>query len=589
MGNPIKENKKYITIQFKSSRIGYLCRRPPAYGIIIIYDDSNSTIYYDYVENIYFRLNNFHDSEKWKDINKPSIHVPIENKLTAHVIHEVHSRFVQRHENNQTLLSFHGVKFGIPVFEKNIKLDKYETKEGIIDFLEKYGLEIFEYNEIRHLKGLIDQLTLPEILHSDRITVLSAIINCEIGNYIESEFFLKKCTLIKNTILEDVINFTQLKTDFALGYSNNREHLSRLEKMSNKVNHELNKITIAINIVYFKTLISLDEKRFDAEIIKEIETVFETILNSGIKDEEKYKSLNANAINLEAFSTSLFIEKVTAFQIRENLNFETSLHSKKSDVLLISYFLDLPRKYTLKSLKYAEENNNVYLKASSHSQLSHYFFTLHFNYFLLDMNPQLSVDLKKQYKLNLSNAIHGFNEFSELHLIKNAYNSLVISIEILQLFKSVYSQDLDFIKIDEIEQKMKLIQKELNLPNYKSIVLKAQDKKSKPIDYEALINVSNEELAIMADRINSSLGLPESRKVNILTDLKNSKFFYNNRKSSNFQILQDLTHTKSFKTYYKESPKQIIKCLDCDYETSSSENISEIIEEINNHKCKKRL
>ena len=44
--------KQFITFPFLTSRLGYLCRRIPAYGIVVLYDEDSKSCFYDYVENI---------------------------------------------------------------------------------------------------------------------------------------------------------------------------------------------------------------------------------------------------------------------------------------------------------------------------------------------------------------------------------------------------------------------------------------------------------------------------------------------------------------------------------------------------------
>ncbi|MFC2152916.1 DUF4365 domain-containing protein, partial [Bacteroidota bacterium] len=69
------KNLKYInqssvvSFKFKTSRLGYLSRRKPAYGIIIVYDDNTQIAYFEYVETIidarYFIKKSFSIQEKY--------------------------------------------------------------------------------------------------------------------------------------------------------------------------------------------------------------------------------------------------------------------------------------------------------------------------------------------------------------------------------------------------------------------------------------------------------------------------------------------------------------------------------------------
>jgi Domain of unknown function (DUF4365) len=61
-----KDGTQYISYSFKTSRLGYLIRRKPGLGLIVIYDDINRQLYFDYVENIYRILMDEHKDDEWK-------------------------------------------------------------------------------------------------------------------------------------------------------------------------------------------------------------------------------------------------------------------------------------------------------------------------------------------------------------------------------------------------------------------------------------------------------------------------------------------------------------------------------------------
>ena len=52
----IKDSIKYFTLTFPTSRLGYLSRHTPNYGIIVLYNESDETLYYDYLWEIYNRI-----------------------------------------------------------------------------------------------------------------------------------------------------------------------------------------------------------------------------------------------------------------------------------------------------------------------------------------------------------------------------------------------------------------------------------------------------------------------------------------------------------------------------------------------------
>lgn len=58
-----KEGSTFIRYNIKASRLGYLCRRSPGFGLIVVYDTQEQQLYYDYVENICSIMGEHNDNE----------------------------------------------------------------------------------------------------------------------------------------------------------------------------------------------------------------------------------------------------------------------------------------------------------------------------------------------------------------------------------------------------------------------------------------------------------------------------------------------------------------------------------------------
>jgi hypothetical protein len=261
---------KYITLQFKSLRLGYLCRRPPAYGIIIIYDDSTQISYYEYVEEICNRLNNRNNNDNWKEIDKPTIHIPITNILNHDSLEKIHQKMVDRHINNQFLLIAYGDKYNIPVYQDNItnhKID-FDNPQTIAKFLSDNGLKLFNHNDLSIIYHLLSKLTIADILKSAELILLASITYCESGRFIDADYFLKKSEKIRDfdNNQKNLWSFTRYKTDFALGNYEYKKYLSKLQDLTKTVSGSFNNIVLEINIIFIKLLISNKERKFNEDL-----------------------------------------------------------------------------------------------------------------------------------------------------------------------------------------------------------------------------------------------------------------------------------------------------------------------------------
>ena len=126
----------------------------------------------------------------------------------------------------------------------------------------------------------------------------------------------------------------------------------------------------------------------------------------------------------------------------------------------------------------------------------------------------------------------------------------------------------------------------MHLPEYKSVVIDAFDKKKKEIeDSKNGFDIDERDFDISADRIIKALKLPKERKKNIMADMKSLKYFYNNRQSEKFELLQDLRHTQKKETYYETIPSYVIRCKKCGFQTIQNKDVKQLLLILDYHKC----
>ena len=586
-----KNDINYIKLQFETSRLGYILRRPPAYGIVIIYDVREEKLYYDYGEEIYYRLNDLHGNDKWKNSEKPLIYIPVENILNEKAVNSIYKFMIERHKNAQLSHIANASKYNIPVFEDSIIQNEIDFKnpETIKKHLLNYGWALVDSHDFILLNSMLSQLSFSEIISSKELQLLSAVVNCEIGNFIDADYFLHKSELVDDFSTEqiDVKLFTRFKVDFALGRFDNTTYLNKLENQLKTIKSVFNELIIKINIVYLKLLMCHDKRKLDNQIINEIDYVFKQILNSKLDESKKNYLINYHSFNLNTYGIDLLIEKIGKFKIKESINIHVPISDRVSDVKEILQVLGLPTKYTLTTWEYAEKNNDEYLRANSLYHLAFYFFTLHFNLAILhDKIFPINDDLKKSYETNINYAFNAFDVFSKLSRNKDAYNALTIAYELTALFERLFGESI-LNKSDDVHAQIKLIERQLGFSEYHSVVIKTFDKKNKRQQetFEDFLDVDETELDFYADKIISGIGLPIERKKNVLIDMQNNRYFYKHRKSDKLELLQDSTHTQSINTYYRDKPMYIIRCVKCNFQTIRSSDVKQMLSMFEYHNC----
>jgi hypothetical protein len=323
----IKVNEQeFVSLPFKTSRIGYLCRRSPGYGLIILYDALNEICYYDYTEEMVKRLLNERKDDGWKKLNEVNIHIPKTNLLNEVSIESIQESFENRHKSHDLLNNKYGKEFDIPVLSPqsgNI-VDESE-KMSTFQMLREYGLLLVNSYEFGLLYNLITKLSFQEINDSKELIFLACITFCEVGELIEADFYLNKAQRNIEYYDEEqleILKFIQIKIDHLLGRRSFKNFADDLQALKHVIKNPLNKVQIEINLLYYK----LFEKGIDYGSTKEIESkifeIFNNINSAPLEENKKYLLRLYQAENLNMYANNFLLKSVYSIRIKESLNKE---------------------------------------------------------------------------------------------------------------------------------------------------------------------------------------------------------------------------------------------------------------------------
>lgn len=190
-----RSGEKLIALSFKTSRLGYLCRRAPVCGIIVLYDDSTKICYFDYVDAIVARLTEEHGEIEWRQKESVTVHLP-EQLLDETALQALHYRFSQAHARNQLMLLHHGPSFGLVAYPLNINSTpplNFNDATQVSKLLEEFGGLLYNKQDYGMLLDLIGRLPTLAVSTSKTILFLSALTYAQVGNVIEAEYYLTKC------------------------------------------------------------------------------------------------------------------------------------------------------------------------------------------------------------------------------------------------------------------------------------------------------------------------------------------------------------------------------------------------------------
>ena len=536
----------YLTLKFKTSRLGYLARREPAYGIIILFDEQNRTCYYDFVEEVIKRLDDLDTREGWRAQQYVTILLP-QKTISPEELQHIHQKFLTRHHHSHLLLQEHGHQFNIPILdlheEKTDKKFNFEDPEQVVGFLEKFGSFLFNEHEFQTVLQLLGQVNKSRIQNSPQLIFLSAITYTQSGNVIEAEYYLRKASKNAGALSEEekgIIAFSEIRIEFLKGNINHASFLQRFRELSAASNNLENQLTIDINLLFFELAASVNEEKFNPAILGQISGLLSKIEAADLNEEKKHFLRVYHSENQQTFAIQTFITFYGKYRIKESLKIPTPLEERLRYAMQTISLSNASTDAVGKAYQYANENERPLLKATAAHQLSKNFLSLRLALLMIPEENALPPDKEKLVEMyaryhNLS--LIGYNIFLEMHMFKNAHEALSNAYDIQKLCLKLTDKLIGTLSPERLLQIIREIEAANDLQPFITAVdaLGALAGKGKKDDKTRLIEADDDTLNYMAKGLLEAYGLPGERLPNIIHGLQMTKTFYERCKNPNIE------------------------------------------------------
>lgn len=552
-----KNNNEYISLKFSTSRLGYLMRRPPGYGIVIIYDTPTEICYFDYVEDIIKRITEQKQSEKWKSQKDVYINIPTTYKISETTIKELFEKMSNRYNSHNLLLNIHGKNFKIPVpiLDKNYFVENYDLDFNdnvqIVDYLTKKGWELVNNQKFNELFNLISNLSFLEVNKSTVISFLAAITYSELGRIIDADYFLAKCELKINdySALEiENIRLIRLRVDFTLGRLSLDEYLTQIRAFQKGDISLVNCLNIEVTKLYVEVIDILKKRAFNKSFEDLLETTFNKIIQLKTSNSKKYQILLAHTDTIFNYVSSRLSKDVAGLRISSRANQDGIVLEFPNDT-----FSQIPFDATKNILKYSVEDKDDLLRANALLRKARYFYRSEFKLFLLNRGiPTLGIKAlyEEEYNgLKVANEI-----FKGKHLFQSQQACLSSMYDLILSFELIYKRKLAKDKKEDIIEKLRKIEKESGLAPFESIIKEHYiNILHSPNTFEdILIQSSDEAIEYMALSRLDNQKLPKERLGNIIEHYKKMRYIYTNRSSEvievYFNVGVDEFHSNDYST-----------------------------------------
>lgn len=560
------QSEQFISLPFKVSRLGYLAKRLPAFGIILIYDEETKYGYFDYVDHIIKRLDDHPERVGWREQQTVNILLPIQiiNDTTLSVIHQ---RMVERHERHQQLVAGHGSKFNIPFLQtRNEKPAEFDLKDPgqIVLFLQKYGVFLFNEQEHEKLITLFQLLNHHIVNNSTFLLFLAGITYTRIGNVIEAEYYLRRLRSKQNELTleqQGIVQFSEIRLEYLQGKTNYRAFVQRLINLQHTVEGAENKLLVRINTLHFELNDSAQNGNFEIRDKERIDALTEDIAASDLSEEQKHLLFVYQAENINAFALEAFLHLNSNYQLSLHLKVDMPVEVRVGMARLSTDMMMKATSLARAAYQFAEKSEMYMLQASAAHNLGKFYFQT--RYYLMmqrvEDQPNSQGETIIGFRRSYAYSIVAYNAFMKLHMQHNAHQAVSNAYELHYLCAGLYNVEIGTKTGAELLSIIRKLESENEFQPFESsaeFILKTlADNAAKKT---GLGDLSDEAIQTLARDALRVYDLNLDRLPNVIAELNAIRMFDQQCKNPQVELLSSNNHLADKSVKYAQPPSFVL-------------------------------
>lgn len=574
----------YVSIEFKTSRLGHLCRRPPAFGIVTIYDEEAKTTYFDYVEDIVKRITHLRGNEEWKQQEKVNIRLPL-NKLDVTSVSVIHQWMTNRFEDHGMLVQAFGDLYRIPSFENKStsKIDFNDPKE-VEKLLKEQGLNLFDSKHYDMIIGLLESLPSNTIMRSKDLVLVASITFGQAGLIIESDYYMQRARLYESEYTTDeifMLDFIRAINKFKKGEVSQLQLLETLKELKGKSKNILNILALEINLVYSRVL--KNRGNASQNVLTAIKEIFVKIEGANIQKRDKTLLKLFNLENLHNYGTRLLLSDGEKFTLQRKMGIHIPMQQREKRAKSVIDILEAAVEETHKILRASIKEMDKLLMAFAAYYEARFFFSNRFHAMMVSFEEATAREksFSDLYENNLNFCQDSAQMFVELSMFQEAHRSLCCAYDLKLLHRVLTNTDVGRNTIAEIETSVRKFEVGMGIKEYRSTVedtYKSLSKKT-PDSETSWATLADNQVESHARKILEAYELPENRLRNIIADINALRLFYRECTNPDLELLQDRSHHRSNVTRYATPPVFIIRSRKSGIQSKRSSDLGQLLEQ----------
>ncbi|TKC08044.1 DUF4365 domain-containing protein [Pedobacter polaris] len=543
IANPksIKEGSM-LSLAIRTSTLRYLINTAPIYGLLVIYDVSSDTLYFEYIDLLYRKLLSEKEGVDWQRNHEVRVHVPIVNILNSSSLADIHKRFVQRFKMLGAMNNEHGASYGLPS-DGTITVEKgyfISIDDAVLELKEKGKIPI-KQSDLSRVYELLENLPKRKILSDRDILRIAALVYSEVGKLADSIYYIDRLSKRYQLDEEDKrkIAFISLKNELGLGDIDRKTFVIKAKLLLPNCGF-LEELSLRMNILYFELGSIKAFEPMPAGLVSEFEALQEMI--SKVQDDGQRNYLKAkNLDNLSVIVSHSRTEDMNRKAIFDQLGMKMqSCQSEKYTEKGSRLFYRLHLEYAQVGKFAFEKSEFVLLAAVTISSLK---FWVDFEMDIIIFGDK-GISMEKT-RLELTEridiALETATMMEHYKLFRQAYMLQCLALELLVVSRDWFGFS-DLFDLGKLENQIQRMENELELSPFVSQInfLIAQKRSGNHhglAGVAGIASMNDPQIRTYSTNVLETSRYPNARLENIIHEMSAFRTFYQRNADERFELL----------------------------------------------------
>lgn len=563
---------KAISYPFETSRLGYLARQMPIPGIIVVYDVETKACYFQYVKEALDDLYAEKGTD-WENQKFVSIKIPLVNRIdTAHAS-TIHGYYVSGFRRAAQMHESFGHLYGLSRTSLKLDTSKYDfnNPDHIIKMLEEHGINLLIEYDLHIVSSLISKLPEAQIFSNTKILALSAVVNSELGQYDLSEVQCNKA-LKKKDITPDervLVRYANSKNQYRLQKITLEQVISEVKEIQKENLSEQSKLTIDINLLFFRLAATKAGNQVPDSFRKEIFVIYDRINQSALSPKVKFLLTLWNSDNYSSYINAVYLYEA-GLALLSDSTLDKARFIKKATGLNEEFLQIVERFHSIQPTQ-----DNLLVRAYALQIWVRHL--LHIEVSTLNLRPEANnfAGFEGNLEQIINRGITAYNYFRQQGFDVEAYHSLCYSLEFIEIGKAKLQKEMyhDIAYLYRVKAEM---EENTSIEPYELQVPKIIKRTSNNGQQLQLKNLTKEQLDQISPLIARSRNIPIQFIPNAMMEAQAYQEFFGRCTDTNIELISIYASNEE-NLKYAQPVRYALRNKRIDLKSAPSYNINELL------------